>query len=348
MDIVGLDVGFGFTKILKGREQRVFKSVYGDATEVQYRENVLGDADPVDHLHLEMEEGDFFVGELAERQSLDRYFTLDQNDFVARFIKVLTLAGLSTLVERNEPVRLVTGLPVSQYKRHRKRIARILNEAHDFTVVDPEETRRDTVIRIQDVRVVPQPFGTVLDLMLNDIGEVSDGRFLKQKIGIIDVGFRTCDFTIADRAHYAERGSGTTDYGISRAFTSIAKRIDEMTGVGVEIYRLYEAVDEGVVKIRGRSVDIRKLVNQAFTQLSKVIANEANRLWADDWDMDEIVLTGGGGRVLAPYLAPQLMGEVCTVDPGRDLRFNNVRGYHKYAMRLWSRGQQLTERAAAR
>lgn len=345
MDIVGLDVGFGFTKILKGRERCVFKSVYGDATEVQYRENVLGDTAKVDHLHLEMEEGDFFVGELAERQSVDRFFTLDQNDFVARFVKILALAGLSTMVERNEPVRMVTGLPVSQFNRHKKRIARILTDAHDFTVVDPDETRRDTVIRIQDARVVPQPFGTVLDLMLNDIGEVTDTRFLNQKFGIIDVGFRTCDFTISDKAHYSERGSATTDYGISRAFKSIASKIDQSTGVQIELYRLYDAVDRGSIKIRGREIDISPLVNAAFTQLAKVIANEVNRLWADDWDLDEIILTGGGGKVLAPYLAPQVLGEVRAVDAGSDLRFNNVRGYHKYAMRLWSRGQRLVSEA---
>jgi len=242
-------------------------------------------------------------------------------------------------------VRMVTGLPVSQFNRHKKRIARILTDAHDFTVVDPDETRRDTVIRIQDARVVPQPFGTVLDLMLNDIGEVTDTRFLNQKFGIIDVGFRTCDFTISDKAHYSERGSATTDYGISRAFKSIASKIDQSTGVQIELYRLYDAVDRGSIKIRGREIDISPLVNAAFTQLAKVIANEVNRLWADDWDLDEIILTGGGGKVLAPYLAPQVLGEVRAVDAGSDLRFNNVRGYHKYAMRLWSRGQRLVSEA---
>jgi plasmid segregation protein ParM len=347
LDIVGLDVGFGFTKILKGRETCVFKSVYGDATEVQYRENIIGDTAKVDHLHLEMEEGDFFVGELAERQSVDRFFTLDQNDFVARFVKVLALAGLSTLVERNEPVRMVTGLPVSQFNRHKKRIARILTAAHDFTLVDTEENRRDTVVRIQDARVVPQPFGTVMDLMLNDIGEVRDTRFLNQKFGIIDIGFRTCDLTISDKAHYSERGSATTDYGISRAFNSIAHKIDQTTGVQVELYRLYDAVDRGSIKIRGREIEIAPLVNAAFTQLAKVIANEVNRLWADDWDLDEIILTGGGGKVLAPFLAPQIIGEVRAVDQGVDLRFNNVRGYHKYAMRLWSRGQRIAQQAAS-
>ena len=97
-------------------------------------------------------------------------------------------------------------------------------------------------------------------------------------------------------------------------------------------------MDRGSIKVRGRTVELEQLTRAALTQLAKVVASEANRLWNDDWDMDRIIITGGGGMTLAPYLTPQLIGEVKAVDPGKDARFNNVRGYHKYAMRLWSRG----------
>ena len=36
-------------------------------------------------------------------------------------------------------------------------------------------------------------------------------------IGIIDIGFRTCDCTIADKTRYSERGSQTTESGIAKA-----------------------------------------------------------------------------------------------------------------------------------
>jgi plasmid segregation protein ParM len=50
------------------------------------------------------------------------------------------------------------------------------------------------------------------------------------------------------------------------------------------------------------------------------------------------VISGGGGAVLAPYLAPLLEGEVIPVPPEQDARLNNVQGYQKYGLHLWSGG----------
>ena len=41
MEVIGLDIGFGYTKCTNGTRFLVFKSVYGDATETQFREQLL-------------------------------------------------------------------------------------------------------------------------------------------------------------------------------------------------------------------------------------------------------------------------------------------------------------------
>jgi plasmid segregation protein ParM len=103
----------------------------------------------------------------------------------------------------------------------------------------------------------------------------------------------------------------------------------------VELYRLYDAVAKGTIKIRGQRYDIAPLVKHAFTQLAQRVAADVNRLWADEWDIDAIVLTGGGGAALAPYLTPLLQGEVLAIPADEDSRVNNVRGYWKYGMHIW-------------
>ena len=120
-------------------------------------------------------------------------------------------------------------------------------------------------------------------------GTVVKGKVIAVENGqaIIDVGFKTTDYMVADGAHYSERGSSTSDHGISRAFTSISNSLQQNTGVVPELYRLYDAVDRGYIKIRGRQIDLQQLTQQAYTQLAKVIATEANRLWNDDWDIDQ-------------------------------------------------------------
>lgn len=337
MIIIGLDIGFGFTKATDGNARLLFKSVIGEARQLQYRDQ-LGAVDKnTPYLHLQVGEDSFFAGDLAERQSSVRSYTLDQDQLISDLAETLGLAALAQLTQDNEPVHLVTGLPVRYFRRHREQLAETLTGTHRVKVFDPAGQAREVAVKVEKVRVIPQPFGSLFGLMLNDIGRVSDPRFAQQKVGVIDIGFRTADYSIADKTRYSERGSGTSDAGISHAFEIIASALQEKSGVNVELYRLYDAVREGSIKVRGKSYDLSRITERAFAQLATAIASEVNRLWTDDWDIDLIVLTGGGGAVLAPHLANLVQGEVLPVDASSDARFNNVTGYWRYGTHLWQR-----------
>jgi plasmid segregation protein ParM len=345
MAVVGIDIGFGFTKATNGRDTIAFKSIFGEATEIQYREQLLGSPRPEEHLHLELGGNGYFVGELAERQSNVRSFTLDQDQFIASFARIMAVTALARLTERNEPVRVVTGLPISYYRRHRDELSKLLTGKHEAAQVDHTGARTETVINVSHVRVIPQPFGSLFNHMLSDLAEVGDKRFVQEKVGIIDVGFRTCDCTIADKTRYSERGSQTTDSGIAKAYAAIAAKLKELTGINVEVYRLYDAVARGAIKVRGKTIDLKPLVDEAFGKLASSIAAEVDRLWADDWDMDLMIITGGGGAALAPYLRPLLSGEVMALDAATDARVNNVRGYWKYGMNVWGKEERAAKPA---
>ena len=338
MEILGIDIGFGFTKATNGRDFLVFKSVLGEATDIQFQEQVLAGPTGDDHLQVEVDGKSWFVGELAERQSNVRFFTLDQSQFIAQFAKNLALTAAAQLVGGFIPINLVTGLPIGYYRQHKDELARILQGEHKVALIDAAGKRQEKVININKIRVIPQPFGSMFNLMLNDLGDLGDKRLVKEKVGIIDVGFRTSDYTISDKMRYSERGSRTTDSGIARAFNIIATKLREKSGVSVELYRLYDAVDRGSIKIRGKEYDLKVLTEQVFNQLAGAVAGEVERLWADDWDMDAMVITGGGGAVLAKYLTPLLNGHVLPVDPSKDARLCNVQGYWKFGKHLWARG----------
>ncbi len=337
MKVIGVDIGFGFTKATNGRETVVFKSIFGDASDIQFREQFLDSAGGEEHLHVEIDGKSYFVGELAERQSNVRSFTLDQNQFIASFAKTLATTAVTRLANRNEQVRVVTGLPISYYKRHREDVLRQIQGKHEVAMIDAAGKRVENAVTVGQVRVIPQPFGSLFNAMLGDAAEVTDKRFVQGKIGILDVGFRTSDYTIADRTRYSERGSRTTDTGIAQAFTIIATYLREKTGVNVELYRLYDAVERGSIKIRGTVVDLRPVVEDTFAKLATAIASEVERLWADDWDIDLMLVTGGGGAVLASHLVPMLNGEVVAQPADGDPRVRNVRGYRKYGLNVWGR-----------
>jgi plasmid segregation protein ParM len=206
VEIIGIDIGFGFTKATNGRESLVFKSVLGEATELQFREQILVDAADEEHLQVEVDGKSYFVGELAERQSNVRFFTLDQAQFISSFAKSLALSAAARLVGGYIPVNLVTGLPIGHYRQHKDELARILQGEHKVAVTGADGKREEKTVNVNKVRVIPQPFGSLFNMMLNDLGDLGDKRLVREKIGIIDVGFRTSDYTVSDKMRYSERG----------------------------------------------------------------------------------------------------------------------------------------------
>lgn len=336
MRILGADIGFGYTKATDGRQFQVFKSLVGEAVPIQFAEALLPQDSTVrPPRHFEFGEERVFVGELAERQSRTRGFTLDQTLFLQHYAKVLALASITPYADDGDPIRLVTGLPIGFFRRHRDTLTTLLQDRHELTVVHPDGRAEQRQIYVERVRVIPQPFGALFNLMLDDTGKVMAQRFTTEKVGVIDIGFRTCDYTIADRTRYSERGSASSESGISMAYTAVSQVLYERSGVHIEVYKLYEASQRGSIKIHGKRYDLKPLLARALTQLATRVATEVNRLWADDWDIDLIVVTGGGGAAMAPYLQPLLEGDVLPLPPDQDARLNNVFGYWKYGRHIW-------------
>jgi len=342
--MIGIDIGFGFTKATDGHDFLVFKSLYGEAIDFQFREDLLGDSGEDEHLHIDIDGNAYFVGELAERQSSSRTFTLDQNQFVATSSKVLALAAISKIVSNtDQPLNLVVGLPIGNYRQFKSELAGMLRGTHNIVTTNTQGTRQELNITIDEVNVLPQPIGTVMDRLLNRQGRPENKRFATDKIGIIDIGFRTTDYTISDKGRYSERGSLTTQNGIAKAFSKIATKLKETCKVDIEIYRLFGAVEQGNIKVRGKAYDLQKITEHAFKQLASSIAADANQVWSDDWDIDAIMITGGGGAVLAQYIQPLIEGVIIPIEEDLDYRLHNVRGYYKYGLHSWSSPSTNTE-----
>ena len=134
------------------------------------------------------------------------------------------------------------------------------------------------------------------------------------------------------------------DSGIAKAYAVIANKLCEKSGVNVELYRLFDAVRKGAIKMRGQGFNFAKIRDQVFAQLATTIAGDMDRLWAGDWDIDTIVLTGGGCQDLAPHLQPLITGNIRTAPERDDPRLANVEGYLKYGRYLWDRGQEQEQK----
>jgi len=340
MKVLGIDIGFGFTKATNGNDTKIFKSIFGDATDLQFWMD-FGEQSVPDFFHVTVDGKSYFIGDLAEQQSNVLNFTLDQEKLISEFVKILalTVAGvfLKKDAEINVPINVVSGLPIGHFKNNHERFNEILTGHHKVTYHQYDGSKVVKEIYINKVRMLPQPLGSILNILMDDYGKITNMDLARQKIGVVDIGFRTTDFTIMDRLRYIDRGSRTMDTGISKAFSIISNRLREKCGVNVQLYRLYKAAETGSIKMKGHGLNFSKIRNQVYAQLAGNIANDIDRLWAEDWDIDTIVLTGGGSMELAQYLQPLIAGNVRPVMNNVDARLNNVQGYLKYGKHIWGK-----------
>jgi len=328
---VGVDVGFGFTKATNGNEYVIFKSIIGEYTDIQF-DFLLEDDQFEQNLQVKLGDNMFFLGELAEKQSLVKQYTLDQDKLVSEFVKILAISGVGMLTDEVETLNVVTGLPVGYYRRDAKKIQEILRGFHKIEFLSNKSKGREKRLNIAKVKVVPQPMGSVFNLLFDEKGKVTNKKLVSQKIGVVDIGFRTTDFVLLDHLRYVERGSTTTDNGMSKCFGIIANKLRQKAGVSIELYRLYEAIFSGSIKIKGKEYNIVNLKERVYSHFASQIATDINRVWENDWDIDLIVLTGGGAKELFNYIKPLVEGNIILVESKSDPRLNNVMGYLKYGI----------------
>ena len=248
---------------------------------------------------------------------------------VTQQFKILALAALAKVVPSRVPVNVITGLPVGYYMEYKDKLAQVLQGEHKLLIHDSAQGN-ETDLNINRARVIPQPYGSLVDYLFREDGTILRADMARQKIGVVDIGFKTTDFTVCKGLRHSERGSRTTDTGISKAFQFISEALNEMSGVNVEIYRLYDAVREGSIKIRGAEYDLTKVKNEVFGRLATAVVSDMERVWVDDWDLDIVLLSGGGGEALFEYLKPVVRGELVLLKTQDDPRLGNVSGYVKY------------------
>jgi len=159
-------IGFGYTKATDGRQFQVFKSIVGEANPIQFAESAaLAAAQP---RHFSIGGEDIFVGELAETQSRGRGFTLDHAQFIAKYAKLLGLAHCH--LTSSTATRCAWSPPAGQLLPQVQDALTPAAAAPHVTVVQANGTRGQGR-HIEKVRVVPQPFGSLFNQMLDGQGK---------------------------------------------------------------------------------------------------------------------------------------------------------------------------------
>lgn len=307
---IAADLGFGNGKGSDGVIEILVPSVVGQTRN-------LIDSGLSNRSDLEMIvdlKRDKFVGELALRQSPTKSFSL--NDRKVNHESTLSILEffLGALAQTDD-VNMVSGLPVTYYFNQKQELEDLLKGSHHVNMrIGTKKINR--IVNVGKVKVVPQPFGSALDFLLDDNGQIKEEvkKYAVGRIGIVDVGFYSNDLLLLHGLEIIQDHSRSLQSGMSLALKAMND-----SGIDLPIYQLDKEIRQGNYQLAA---------NKAFKGLAEQIMGEVQTYFPKDLDL--IIVTGGGGQSLHPFF--NFNHETIILE---DSVFANVRGYNKLATRLW-------------
>jgi plasmid segregation protein ParM len=329
---IGLDLGYGYVKgINEAGKGVVFPALVGNAYDRPLAGLFNGDNENImNNMHIVLtneEKAEYFVGELARRESRNVSYVFDEDKINHPNTKVLLAAASMFLFpEKDVPVHLVTGLPLEQYVHKKEEFKDMLKEYKVIASFKSDE--RVKIIKFGRVTIFPQAAGAVYHAIMDNLQKyLIKGSYL----GLVDIGFKTTDFIvflIEDKLILREDLSGTIDIGMSGLNNAADKLFTNKTGSKLDISELMRLIDSGKIFYRGRELDFSKELVAVKAEIAKVIKDRLKTVWGSKLDFfNTVFLAGGGAKDLQDHLSDIYENTILI----KDAQFANARGFLKVA-----------------
>lgn len=329
--IVGLDLGYGQVKAIAENGQRVcFPSLVAPAESIRFQADLGAPVQPNGLTLYDTVDGDLFVGELAALQG--RPGTVrnpkDRDRVSDPIVTHLTDAAFAKLLPGETYVRakVMTGLPVD-YFRDADRLVKNLRGQHHV-----QTDSGKLVVDVDEVYVVPQPFGALMSLLLDERGkQMADVDHLGQgRVGVLDIGTFTTDLILVNKLRYIEVESESIEVGVSTALEMLRKVLLDEYRTTCEYHQLEDGIRCGWLVISGERVHLNGLAGDHLSAIVQSIDAHARTLW-NIGTLSAIVLAGGGALALEYWLEPYFKQAIRAPDAA----MANVTGFLRYGLRKW-------------
>ncbi len=324
----GIDIGYSAVKAVAGDRRVTFPSIVGTPERAHFSVNGTGGDDIV----LEIPDGStWLVGEGAVIQSrfVDR--KEDRAWIESDAYRRLMLAAFTELTTAKVvTLAVVTGLPVAYYTTDKGTLRdRFLGE-HRVT----REGRHAQLFKVTDCRIIPQPFGALLSLALDDQGHIVDNDLATGAVGIIDVGGKTTNLLSVNCLSEIARETASVDVGIWQTARAVGDWLnDHCPDLQLRDHQVMAGVIERQVIYYGDTVDLGPVVDQALGPMAEQVIAQATQLWNGGASLKAILVSGGGALLLGPYIKQRFRHARVVADPV----YANALGYWRFAQRIGNR-----------
>ena len=318
-----IDVGYGNTKFTVGVDAhgapvcRLFPSFAPLASRRQIGGALMRRRDTV---RVRVGEVDYEVGPDARLLMNDHKAHPDHERYVETDEYLALNLGAMAYMDTDVIDILVVGLPVSLLPTHRQALQEQLTGTHALS--------GERTVTVHKVLVLAQPLGGFINhLRVTHREQIS----VNHTTLIIDPGYVTLDWLVAQGTKAVESRSGAWRGGMRQILTTLAEAIsrDRSLNPTGEQFTNLERIDEGLrcgrLRFGGREVDLATYLPEALAHLGKAINAMTNSIHTAN-DIDEIVLVGGGSALFQPALQRFMPGHLVHV--AEDAVFANVKGFH--------------------
>lgn len=326
---LGLDIGNADLKLAGPRRDALVSVPHvlaeADMTDPRDPSLVPSPADPWDYLHAEVlspalpQPVEVYAGVLAAREYPHLAAEAVEGEVKARSDRhlILALISMATALHQANPslqryrLSLAAALPLAEAKSREARDQLTSRLRGDHLLVfrsTPGLVNREITITVDHVDVVPEGAAAYFSLIQ------SQPALVNQHVLIVDIGARSVDWAVfAPSGRFAlGLSGGTTDGGLTVAADRILAAARTTYGPHVARHRqdvlaaLRIARQQGTPPRlwgNGRPYEIPDIVDAELTRLARDVARLVTEVVQRMGQVDHLALVGGGGALLAPYLA---------------------------------------------
>lgn len=324
-----LDLGNGDMKVGSTKTEGiiVYPSVVGQLQSYSFLD-IGGSTNKYDNMTLKRENREYAIGRMALKNSSIRNHDVTEDKYVSPDTFLLSHAAFAMMADVSFSTgNAIIGLPV--HKLHAAKDIIQAYQGKQFGGSVGYYGRYDGKhcnVQLEKVIAVAQPHGTLFNLILDDKGQLVNKELARSGVAIFDIGFKTNDGVVFKNLDPIGRLTFHSKNGMHVAYEEIRAKINTTFGIELKLFEIPEIVASGTVK----GVNVEHFINEAFYNLASNIILEIRAKWADSYEIENYVFTGGGAELLKPYI-----NQVYEAIFPKNCQQSNAEGMLKYANRLW-------------
>jgi|SRR5690625_209928 len=226
-------------------------------------------------------------------------------------------------------VNIVTGVPTDEFnERSVMSIMKVLKGDHNITI-----DSIPMVIRVNEVKVLPQPVGTVYNEFLDSEGYIEHEEYENETVSVVDCGGGTILIDTLNNMNLAETGRTQEEEGAHSLYDSIiaecSKNEISLTKNDIEKI-LREQEDKYFFKPnKNESYEITKIVNKGIKKYTNNLLNIVDSTLKGTSHIDTLFFTGGGANIINQK---QVLNRYVRAIFIKDSETANVNGFYKFGL----------------